>query len=632
MSPTQYNNKRYVLNLALKTSPIDDAVEGQMLYCHIPTDGYGAVRFTAPGELVELLREFDGRKTVDQVIASAGSPSAKNLQRLIDTFLVPKGVLLDTSRSTLPTRPERGSLRLRRPLLSSETVSRCARPLVPLLKNPIAPVLLALILSTQLAFYAFSPHAFGLNLINTDGWQMTAAILVALFAALCHEFGHAAALLRYGGTRTEIGLGLYLYFPIFYTDVSEVWRFPSRQRLVVDAAGMYFQSIISTLAIWILTYTRDVTWAYVVAFVNLSIYGAFNPFLKMDGYWLAADIFEIRDLRSASWAIIAKILGRSGNQSKAGERLSMSARLMLPVYALLSGAFFLYLVVVVGRQVLFALAPGYPALLYRTLHVITNFTNVSTLANGLIEWFWKTSILAGAFIFAWQSTRTLTDSLTRWIRHKPTWFQTWSIRAGSFALAALGAPLAIFGHEIAHFVVGTLFGVRGLVLQSQSVSFPQEKEFWKLLSLHQWRTASALLPPWRAGIFAAAGPLFSCALTLCSTRLIRARRSLGIAGPFLIGAAIVSCFRLFAPVGFMALHGLVWSLHTPIGLSGGPDEYRLWLVAGFPLLPQIVLESLIYGAGIFTLMRWMQQTRQFALAATALLGATAGTIFLILCG
>jgi putative peptide zinc metalloprotease protein len=603
-----------------------------MVYCHIPSEGQRSVSFTAPDELVALLREFDGRKTLDQVVTNAGTPTAEKLQRLIDSFLIPKGVLVDKSSEPPPRRSDCKSLRLRRTLLPSDVVSRYALPLTVVLRNPVAPILLAIILVTQLTFYSFSPRAFTLNLARMDGWQMTAAILVALFSALCHEFGHAAALLRYGGTRTEIGLGLYLYFPVFYTDVSEAWRFPKRQRLVVDAAGIYFQSAISTIAIWILAFTQEGTWAYIIALVNLSIFGAFNPFLKMDGYWLAADLFGIRNLRNASWGVAANLIRRSGREDQTAVPIPRSARVVLPIYALLSATFFLYLVVAVGRQVVFVLLPGYPSLLGRTVHLFAEFSNTSRLINGLIEWFWKTSILTGVFIFGWQTTQAVSYRFAQWIRHKPVWLQLWSTRAGWFVLAALGSTIAILGHEIAHLLAGSLLEVHGLVLKSQSVTFPHEREFWKLLSLQHRNAASEMLSLWRAGIFAAAGPMFSCALTMSSTHLIRAGRSRGMMTPVLVGASFVSCLRLFAPAGFMALHGIIWTWHPTLGLSNGPDEYRLWLVAGIPLFPQVLIEGLICGIAIVMLLRSMRQVRQWATVIAAILGALAGTILLTIYG
>ena len=625
MPQPQDDNKRYVLNAALQIDPVPEAA-GRMAYCYIPSQGQGSVRFAAPDELVTLLREFDGVKTVDEVAAHAISPTAAKFRRLVDTFLIPKGVLLDPgSPLQQPLHTQSKSLGLKRTLLTSQAVTRCAAPLSALLRMPLAAIVLTVILATQFAFYVLSPHAFSLDLARISGTQLTLAILVSLFSALFHEFGHAAGLLRYGGTRTEIGLGLYVYFPVFYTDVSEAWRFSKWQRVVVDVAGIYFQSIVSTVAIWIFAYTHEPTWAYVSTVVNLVIFTAFNPFLKMDGYWLAADLFGVWNLRDASWRAIANLLPRSGEREGGRTQLSGVSGVMLLSYAILSGAFFLYLLVVIGRQVLFVLLPGYPILLAHSVHLFTGFTNVSTLLNGLIEWFWKTSMLAGVFIFAWTTSYSVLSYFTRRVHRKSRWQQVSLTSAGWFVLAALASPIAIVGHEIAHLLAGSLVEVHGLSLQSQSVSFPQEKEFWRLLGLQQWNAASALLSLWRAVVYTSAGPIFSCALAALSALLVQGGRSLEMLAPFLIGAALVSCLRLAAPAGYLVQHGISWAAHPASGLGSGSDEGRLWLLTGIPVFPQLVIEVLVCGIAMVILVRWMRQTRHNMLGIVAVLGALAGT-------
>jgi len=597
-----------------------------MVYCYIPSQGAGSVRFAAPDELVTLLREFDGVKTVEEVAANAENATGDKLRRLVDTFLIPKGVLLDPgSPVQQPLHNKSKSLGLKRTLLTSQAVTRCAAPLTALLRMPLAVIVLTVILATQVAFYVLNPLAFNLDLARISGSQLTLAILVALVSALFHEFGHAAGLLRYGGTRTEIGLGLYVYFPVFYTDVSEAWRFSKWQRVVVDVAGIYFQSIISTLAIWIFAYTHEPTWAYISTFVNLTIFTAFNPFLKMDGYWLAADLFGIWNLRDASWRAIANLLPRTGERDGGRTQLSGLSRVLLLSYAILSGAFFLYLVIGIGRQVLFVLLPGYPDLLARTVHLFTGFTNASTLLNGLIEWFWKTSILAGVVIFAWTTATSLLAYFTRQVRRKSRRQQVWFIGAAWFVLAALASPVAILGHNIAHLLAGSLVEVHGLSLQSQSVAFPQENEFWRLLGLHQWAAASALLSLWRAVVYTGAGPIFSCGLAASSAFAVQGGCSLEMVVPVLIGAALVSCLRLIAPLGYLVQHGISWAAHPAPGVGSGSDEGRLWLLTGAPVFPQLLIEAMVCGIAMVILARWMRQTRHSLLGIAAVLGALAGT-------
>jgi putative peptide zinc metalloprotease protein len=62
---------------------------------------------------------------------------------------------------------------------------------------------------------------------------------LTLLSAAFHEIGHAAAC-RYSGARPGgMGVGLYLVWPAFYTDVTDSYRLARRDRLRVDLGGLY---------------------------------------------------------------------------------------------------------------------------------------------------------------------------------------------------------------------------------------------------------------------------------------------------------------------------------------------------------------------------------------------------------
>ena len=72
-------------------------------------------------------------------------------------------------------------------------------------------------------------------------------LVVGLFAFMLgssffHELGHASACKYFGVRHGGIGFGLYLNFPVLYTDVTEVWKLKRGERCVVNLAGVYFQS------------------------------------------------------------------------------------------------------------------------------------------------------------------------------------------------------------------------------------------------------------------------------------------------------------------------------------------------------------------------------------------------------
>ena len=69
-----------------------------------------------------------------------------------------------------------------------------------------------------------------------------------VIATAFHETGHATAC-RYGGARPGVmGVGLYIVWPAFYTDVTDAYRLGRGGRLRTDLGGIYFNAIFALAA------------------------------------------------------------------------------------------------------------------------------------------------------------------------------------------------------------------------------------------------------------------------------------------------------------------------------------------------------------------------------------------------
>ena len=76
-----------------------------------------------------------------------------------------------------------------------------------------------------------------------------------MLSAGFHEFGHAAAA-RYGGsTPGAMGIGIYLFWPAFYTDVTDSYRLGRAGRVRTDLGGLYFNALVvlASFGVWWLT-------------------------------------------------------------------------------------------------------------------------------------------------------------------------------------------------------------------------------------------------------------------------------------------------------------------------------------------------------------------------------------------
>jgi len=143
-------------------------------------------------------------------------------------------------------------------------------------------------------------------------WHMVVFYPVVLCILLIHELGHAAAGYRFGIKPKEIGAGLYLIFPVLYTDVTEVWRLGKLKRTIVNLGGIYFQLLINLLLIWYLVdhfgdFAQINTSRYLIQLNVATIFINAVPFLKFDGYWIYSDLFSLPNLRRQSILYIRKV-------------------------------------------------------------------------------------------------------------------------------------------------------------------------------------------------------------------------------------------------------------------------------------------------------------------------------------
>lgn len=124
---------------------------------------------------------------------------------------------------------------------------------------------------------------------------------LALFGLLIlsmafHECGHAAAC-RYGGARPgRIGVGIYLVFPAFYTDVTDSYRLSRGGRLRTDLGGVYFNALVALAAAGAYFATGYEPLLVVTVTQQALLVDQFVPWLRLDGYHIISDLIGVSDL------------------------------------------------------------------------------------------------------------------------------------------------------------------------------------------------------------------------------------------------------------------------------------------------------------------------------------------------
>jgi hypothetical protein len=159
---------------------------------------------------------------------------------------------------------------------------------------------------------------------------------LTLLSTLFHECGHAAAC-RYGGARPGvIGMGIYVVWPAFFTNVTDAYRLGRAGRVRTDLGGVYFNAIFSVglAAVYLATGYRPLVAA--ILLVHVEMVQQLLPSLRFDGYFILADLIGVPDLFRRIGPVLSSLIpGRPTDPRvqglKRGARVTLTAWVLVMV-------------------------------------------------------------------------------------------------------------------------------------------------------------------------------------------------------------------------------------------------------------------------------------------------------------
>src|SRR4051812_18974759 len=253
--------------------------------------------------LYAVLEAVDGDRDAEAIAAAASQASGRGLaaadvMTLVDQRLRPMGLVL-LSDGTQPEFAKANPLLALRPkfvVSNPHRTRRVTAPFTPLF-NPLLMVLVTIAFAVVAFWVLFEK---GLASAAYEAFAqpglLLAVFVITVVSAGFHEFGHAAALRRGGGTPGAMGAGLYLIWPAFFTDVTDSYRLSRAARIRVDLGGLYFNAIVALVmyGIWAAVHWDGLL--LVVAAQILQMVRHLPPLVRFDGYHLLADITGVPDL------------------------------------------------------------------------------------------------------------------------------------------------------------------------------------------------------------------------------------------------------------------------------------------------------------------------------------------------
>ena len=138
-------------------------------------------------------------------------------------------------------------------------------------------------------------------------------ILLLLLGSIIHEIGHSLVAAACGIGLRPIGFSVYLFFPVFYANVSGMEKLPLRRKVAIDCGGFVFQSgylLVVGMAWWVF---RDISLLESVRWMGLIMIFNLNPLLRTDAYWLYRDLRpslpQNRATNALHWIYVTAFIG-----------------------------------------------------------------------------------------------------------------------------------------------------------------------------------------------------------------------------------------------------------------------------------------------------------------------------------
>lgn len=131
---------------------------------------------------------------------------------------------------------------------------------------------------------------------NSLSWAGLVKYFFAIAAVkLIHESAHALAAVHFRCRIRGIGIGFMFFIPRLYTDTTDSWRLPRKQRLLIDSAGIAAELFIGGAAALLWSFLPPgimrSTLFYLLTVSTLSTIAVNgNPFIKYDGYYILCDL------------------------------------------------------------------------------------------------------------------------------------------------------------------------------------------------------------------------------------------------------------------------------------------------------------------------------------------------------
>ena len=441
-------------------------------------------RFIQLTELLYRIAEHaNGDRTLEEIAARVTDATvwvvtAADVRQLLRTKLIPSGLVAATNRRVVSSvraaspadAPSPLAMNLRVPLLGRRAIDPIAARLQVFFAPPVlVPVLVVLAVAHGWLYLGHGAADSIGAALYTPG-ALLGALAIMLVSGVFHELGHASALRYGGGQAREIGAGFYLFLPALYSDVTDCYRLGRWARVRTDLGGVYFHLIFALGLMGLYWVSGRELWLFVALMIDLEVLRQFFPFVRLDGYWVLADLTGIPDFFSQMGPFVRSVLPIPGSNGSKLPNLRPWVKAAFASYIILTIPIlsFIFLLTIAGVPALVAVA--WDALAHQAAEFASTWNDGEVLAmSALVTQMLLLALpVFGTAYFFYSVGRTLTAMVWKWSRPTP----------GRRLAAALstGGAIALLGFLWIPELPPTgveRFAIRGRTHTSTPVAYPQ---------------------------------------------------------------------------------------------------------------------------------------------------------------
>ncbi|MEA2364671.1 MAG: putative peptide zinc metalloprotease protein [Thermoleophilaceae bacterium] len=265
--------------------------------------------------LYALAEEIDGSRGYAEIAERLSHRIERGVtgemaEMLIEDQLRPLGIVAgrDGSDPQLRKLDPLLALKFRTKVVPARVTSALTSVFKPLFHGPV--VAAAVLGFVALLVWLLGVHGISQGLRHVIYQPALVLMLLGgvVLATAFHEIGHASGL-RYGGGKPGVmGVGVYIVWPAFYTDITDSYRLDKKGRLRTDLGGMYFNAIFALAVGGLYAVTRYEPLLLLIVIQTFAIIQQSLPLLRLDGYYIVSDLTGVPDILARIRPILRSVL------------------------------------------------------------------------------------------------------------------------------------------------------------------------------------------------------------------------------------------------------------------------------------------------------------------------------------